>query len=364
MALGENRVFAASSGHPALPNFVFRNKRAALDERTSSSVFAQIQNQMRCGSPMKNDKIIGSAPLSLQHLVIQPKTRIICLPDTEPVAEFTDTLTSVKDSRRVSLVHHSERPECPCWWQRLCLFNLANFLTPGLFDGSAESEEEESDTLSLSVATGFSKDSAVNDAHPLPWMVPVQQPPRLHIIRELQWPWVHSIVKRHELYWASRRRQHLLRGRTVGEIGTLTTVSSRDYAAVHNSLYSILATHEEVERIFIERCRHQELAGISIAEAYNFKLARLVDLDSPVPDPLITVAVQELDERDDVTEEYEESVHWHLLIHVTLPLKLALSRRAKLIAASRSLHAIGLVERKTKLPFSVTATVVDPSSTN
>lgn len=257
---------------------------------------------------------------------------------------------------------NSERRECrkqllnsslqervkPRWWRHLSLRDFSDYLSPGLFnDDELERGSDSDDEGAHNDGENVSKQSVGGES--LDVQSPATERPRgnntasdqsvtapprsnksmvikksnmpLHLSSNLLNPWTQHVTQRPPSHWTTPRRHGVHGGKSVGEIGTLTTVASRDFIAAANSLIGICQAEERLLRMTIERSERSDAAKNYYAACAAAKP------QPPIADPTLMVLVAEVQSREDILEHEVMSLEWLVTATVLLPAQVAIAER-------------------------------------
>lgn len=272
--------------------------------------------------------------------------------DVDNTNELWATVVSTNTERRENrkLLMHGTLDERvnPRWWRHLSLRDFSDFLTPGLFD------EDELERGSDSDADATRDDDAVSKRSVGGESVDVQSPntespagggrtasdhsmtapPRstksmitkksntpLDLKSNFLNPWTQHVTQRPPSHWTTPRRHGVHGGKSYGEIGTLTTVASRDFVAAANSLIGICQAEERLIRLTIERSERSHAATLYYA------LGATTKPQPPHADATLMALVAEAESREDILEQESMSLDWLVTGHVLLPAQVAIAER-------------------------------------
>lgn len=305
---------------------------------------------------------------SLAHLVVESKKDKLHLPventpaimstsaayaafveDDDPDAVWAHVRNENKE--RSSRRHEEQLQDIanrldPKWWRHFSLRDFSDFLTPGLFSQEeleCASESDGDDTVgngtALSSPSPKKKDSMeviptepssaesketslhVVERRSTAYYLSKKQKSSTDLTHQCVTAWTQHITVRAPLHWLTPRRHCVHNGKSRAEIGTLTTVCVRDYAAMMNSLLGTCQAEERVLRLSIERTADCDVARLYQAYLYAKK-------PSPAcADATLLLIVAETESREDIIEYEEIEMQWLLETEVVAPCEIAIAAR-------------------------------------
>lgn len=291
---------------------------------------------------------------SLAHLVIEGRRDVL------PLDRIPEIGSSVQDDGQSIAIHkdnstdslwqtvtasnfaareqrYAERHESvservnPRWWRHLSLHHFSDFLTPGLFtdaelDAVSSSDEDECEggrSATGAIATPNHSDVLGNATTSSRWQPANTTTSALYISNNTVSPWTQHVTTRPASHWMTPRRHGVHNGKSFGEIGTMTTVSFKDYIATANSLIGICQTEERTVRMEIERSERSAAAML-----YHFRTSTQRQYDNSC-DALLMLSVAETQEREDLFEQEEQSLENDIMLSVLLPAEVACAESAR-----------------------------------
>lgn len=341
-------IIAASMHHPSLSHLVVHSRKDTLD-------LDQLES-----TPQKTS-------LSSAHSAGRRSGSFVAFPESATSVEGVEdaetnrlwetvvsTNAELKERRKLMVHSKLEERVNPRWWRHLSLRDFSDFLTPGLFedeelDAASDSDVEKGeicgeDATSKHTAGAESMNVQSGTGPPVPPGVDSNQPdppPRstrsivlkkplsaLHISCNLLNPWTQHVTQRPPSHWTTPRRHGVHGGKSYGEIGTLTTVSARDFVAAANSLIGVCQAEERLLRLTLERSERSDAAVLFQA------LSGAEKDEAPLGDAALMLLVAETQAREDVAELEGMSLEWLVTRHVLLPAQVAMAERERIRAVN------------------------------
>lgn len=348
-------------------SFSMGNAGGGASLAASPSQHDTIEENRRKDREERRNQVNEALGVHLGHLVVESRKDKLVLPsdDDRSVTEEHDDFCGDDDGtdidelwKRVAAANRFAKSKLksknselqdrinPRWWRHLCLRDFSEFLSPGLFCTeelllSSESENDDDlgadqrrgassdvhDSLVVMSATTHSNDDAtslrVDASRAVKHLVVHQQLPPLHLDHQFVSAWTQHVTTRHAAHWLTPRRHNMHSGKSVAEIGTLTTVSMKDFVVMANSLMGICQTVERVSRLELEREEQCELAALYQLRIFQERPS------NPFVDVTLRLTVAESEEREDIVDDEKLALEWLIALHVVAPYQIAAAEREK-----------------------------------